>query len=84
VRRLRAAWLQLLGSLASARREADLSAELDAHVNLHIDDQVRAGIPREEARRQALLKLGGVEPTSEQMRDRRGVPMIDALLLDLK
>lgn len=84
MRRLRAAWLRLLGSLASARRKVDLSAELDAHVNLHIDDRVQAGIPRDEARREALLKLGGVEPTSEQMRDRRGVPIVDALLLDLK
>jgi len=81
---LRAAWLRVVGTFASAQRESDLSAELQAHIDLHIDDQVRAGLPRDEARRQALLKLGGVEVTGDHVRDRRGVPVIDALLLDFR
>lgn len=84
MRGLRAAWLRLFASIAPARSDNDLSAELESHLNLHVDEQVRLGMPREEARRQALLKMGGVELTRERVRDQRGVPMIDALRLDLK
>ncbi|MQA31102.1 MAG: FtsX-like permease family protein [Luteitalea sp.] len=84
MRRLRVAWRRLLGTFAPARRDADLAAELETHINLHLDDQVQAGMSREEARRQAVLTLGGIESTRDQIRDRRGMPMIDTVWLDLK
>src|SRR5690349_18775483 len=37
-----------------------------------------------EARRQALIKLGGVEQTKEIYRDRRGIPLIEGLLKDFR
>ena len=37
----------------------------------------------EAARRDALLKLGGLDATKERYRDRRGVPVLDALWQDL-
>ncbi len=37
-----------------------------------------------EARRQALIKLGGVEQAKENYRDRRGVPALETLLQDLR
>ena len=57
-----------------AGRRADVSsrAELESHLQLHIDDNLRAGMTPEEARRQALIALGGVEATKEAYRDRRG------------
>jgi hypothetical protein len=66
------------------RGEDDLSDELASHLQLHIDDNLRAGMTPDEARRQAVLKLGGVEPVKEHVRDRRGLPWLDALGGDLK
>jgi putative ABC transport system permease protein len=51
---------------------------------MHIDDNLRAGMDTEEARRQALIKLGGIEQTKESYRERRGLPVLDTLLQDLR
>ena len=37
---------------------------LEGHLQLHIDDNLRAGMTPEAARRDAILKLGGLEPTT--------------------
>lgn len=79
------AWLLRLGkSLHKGRSEAELSAELESHLQLHIEDNLRAGMTRDEAQRDALLKLGGIEQTKEQYREQRGFPVVDALLQDLR
>ena len=41
---------------------------------MHMADLVRSGMSADEARRQAVLTLGGVEQTKESYRDRRGLP----------
>lgn len=46
-----------------------LAAELDAHIALHADEQVRQGLPRAEALRDARLHLGGVLQTRERCLD---------------
>jgi putative ABC transport system permease protein len=58
-----------VGVLASERSERDLSAELESHLQLHIDDSIRAGVTPQEARRRALIALGRIEQTKEQYRD---------------
>ena len=60
------AWLRRLGGIFnSTRRDREFAEELESHLQMHIDDNVRSGMSRDEARRQALLKLGGVEQTKE-------------------
>ena len=51
------------------KRERDFSAELESHLEMHTADNVRAGMTADEARRQALIALGGVEPTKERYRE---------------
>ncbi len=78
-------WLLRLGELfGRERRERELVAEMDSHLQMHIEDNLRAGMNTAEARRQALIKLGGVEQTKEIVRERRGLPMLDALVQDLR
>jgi putative ABC transport system permease protein len=84
LRRMRAFLLRLLDPIVRRARERELEAELQAHLQLHIDDNVRAGFSPDEARRAALLKLGGVEAVKERYRDRRGLPLLDTLLLDVR
>lgn len=84
IRQLRAAVLRLRGVVWSRRLDRDLAAEIESHLQLHVDDNLRAGMTPEEARRQALLALGGVEVTKERLRDRRGLPAIDTLAQDIR
>jgi predicted permease len=84
MRRLRA-WFSRLGGLFSKRRrEQDLSAEMESHLQLHIEDNLRSGMSQAEARREALMKLGGVEQTKENYRERRGLPLLEVFLQDLR
>jgi putative ABC transport system permease protein len=84
MRRFRA-WLVRLGGLfRKERSDADLAVELESHLQMHIEDNVRAGMTPEAARRDALMRLRGVEQTKEGYRDRRGLPWLDTLLQDLR
>ncbi|MFY9936962.1 MAG: ABC transporter permease [Silvibacterium sp.] len=83
MRRLRALWLRVRGMFASGRAEAEFSAELESHLAMNIEDGVRAGLSREEARRQALIRLGGMEQAKIAQRERRGLPKVEALGRDV-
>jgi len=79
------AWLSRLGGLfGRRRREQELSAELESHLQLHIEDNLRSGMSPAQARREALMKLGGVEQTKETYRERRGLPLLEVFLQDLR
>ena len=79
------AWLMRFGSLFGKRRRGrEFAAELESHVQLHIEDNLRAGMPLGEARRRALLQLGGIEQTKENYRDRRGLPWLETTLQDIR
>jgi predicted permease len=74
--------LRLAGMLPNARRERELSDEIESHLQMHVDDNVRSGMTPELARRNAVLKLGGVEPTKEAWRERSTIPVLEHLLQD--
>ncbi len=79
------AWLQRLrGVFDKHRYDREMQEELESHLAFHIEDNMRAGMTTVEARRVALMKLGGMEQTKEAYRDRRGLPMLEVLLQDLR
>jgi putative ABC transport system permease protein len=84
MRQLRAWFVRLGGFFLRNRSERDLVAEMESHLQLHIEDNLRAGMSSEIARREALMKLGGIEQTKEIYRDRRGLPLLEALFQDLR
>jgi putative ABC transport system permease protein len=84
MRWLRVFALRVAGLFAKSQRDREFAAELDGHLQMHIDDNLRSGMSAQEARRQALLKLGGVEPTKEIYRERRGLPLLETVLQDLR
>ncbi len=81
---VRAWMLRLFAVFGSSRSERDLSAELESHLQLHIDDNINAGMTAPEARRRALIALGGVDQTKERYRDRRGLPLFESIVRDLR
>jgi len=64
--------------------DRDLSDELAAHLEMHIVDNVRVGMSPEEARRAALMQLGGMEQTKESMRERRSVALLETAVPDVR
>jgi len=82
MRLLRTFLFRLRGVFSERRGDREMQEELASHVQMHIEDNVRAGMTPLEARRQALLKLGGVEQTKEAVRDQRVLPWLDSLLAD--
>jgi len=84
MRWLRALCYRLGGVFGKERRDHDFSAEMESHLQLHIEDNLRAGMSPAEARREALMKLGGVEQTKENYRERRGLPLLETLLQDTR
>src|SRR5262245_10790963 len=84
LRQLRAFLVRLFGVLNRARREREFAEELESHLAMHIEDNLRAGMSPEEARRVALLKLGGVTLTKECYREQRGLPMLETLFQDVR
>ena len=79
---------ELLNRLASffkrADRDRDLDAELQAHIAFATDENIRAGMKPDEARRQAMLRFGGLESAKELHRDARSLPFLECLLQDLR
>ena len=82
--RLRGILLRLHGLAPSQQREQDFNAELDSHLQMHTDDNLRAGMSTAEARRQAILTLGGVEHTRQSYRDQSTLPLLENLLQDVR
>jgi putative ABC transport system permease protein len=84
MRLLRAWFLRLAELFHRERRDRELAEELESHLQMHIEDNLRSGMSPKEARRNALIKLGGVEQTKESYRDRRGFPVVETLLQDIR
>jgi predicted permease len=70
--------------LRSSQLERDFSSEMAAHLELAVEENLKVGMSPAEARRTALLDLGGVEQTKQNVRDHRGIPFLETLLQDLR
>ena len=84
MRQLRAWLMRLKGVFLKDGRERDLAEELESHLQLHIDDNIRAGMSPQEARRVAVMKLGGVDQAKESYRDRTTIPSLESVIQDLR
>jgi predicted permease len=84
VRAVRASLRRLRGFFSGRRTESELAAEIQSHIELHIDDNIRAGMTPDEARRAALVKFGPLEAIKEEYRERAGIPILEILLQDLR
>ena len=78
-------WIFKLGGLFNKqRKDRELDDEIESHLQMHIEDNLRLGMTSEEARRGALIKLGGIESTKEAYRDQRGLPLLETLWQDVR
>ncbi|HEV2424503.1 MAG TPA: ABC transporter permease [Terriglobia bacterium] len=72
------------GLLTLRRDDQDFTQEIDAHLALLTAENVRRGMTPEEARRAALVRLGGVTQLRETNRELRGLPWLETLAQDIR
>jgi predicted permease len=74
-----------LSSWTTARtNEERMRAEIEAHIALQTDENIRAGLSADDARRQAMWKFGPVEAVKESYREQRGLPSMETLIQDTR
>lgn len=66
------------------RDDERLREEMEAHVAMQAEENVRAGMTPIEAHRQAVLTLGAVEAIREQYHEEEGLPLLEHLLYDFR
>lgn len=84
IRQLRASAIRIVNLFTGAASERELAEEMESHLQMQIDDNIRSGMAPEEARRQALIRFGGVEVVKERYRDRRSIPALETLVADIR
>ena len=62
-------WARVSGLFSRNRREREMADEFSSHFEIHVADNIRAGMNPDEARREAMLKFGSVEAARESVRE---------------
>ena len=75
---------RLINFATGRTQDARLREEIEEHIALQTAENVRAGLSPVEARRQAMLKFGGVEAMKQDYRAERGLLFIENLLQDAR
>ena len=84
MRKLRALLFRVLGLAHRRAEDQAFAEELQSHLQMHMEDNIRKGMTPEQARREALLKLGGAEATTQAYRDHNTLPFFETLWQDLR
>jgi putative ABC transport system permease protein len=66
------------------RVDADLEREVPSHLEILIEEKMRAGMPAAEARRAARIEMGGIEQVKEQVREKRMGNWLPSVLSDCR
>ncbi len=75
---------RLRGLFRKPHLDADLDAELRAHLEMLTEENIRRGMNPKEAAHAAHREFGGFEQTKELYRDQHSVQFFDALAQDLR
>ena len=75
---------RLLNFTARRRGDERLREEMESHIAARTEENIRAGMTPEEARRHARLQFGGVETIRDDYHDEEGLPFVENLLLDVR
>ena len=81
---LRTFFMRLTSIFLRRHHDDDLTAEMNSHLQMAVDLNLRKGMSAENARRQALVDFGGIENVKELYRDQRGLPMLETTLQDIR
>jgi predicted permease len=82
--RLRRLIVRLVAFGRARRDEERMRAEIEEHLALQTEDNIRAGMTPQEAKRRAVLKFGAVEAVKEEYRDEQRPRLLDDLVQDVR
>lgn len=77
-------WKRLIGLVHTEREDDEFSVELESHIAMHVDDGIRSGLSANEARRRALIQIGGAEQVRQSRRERYSLPWLENLMRDVR
>ena len=72
------------GLFAHNRLERELDEEIHFHLEMQIEDNLKAGMNPAEARYAALRRFGGLEPMKETYRERSTFALVETTVQDLR
>jgi predicted permease len=83
------AWIRALASrtrasLSTRQMDQEFARELDAHLDMLAEENVRRGMSTEEARRAARIRLGGRTQLQETNRELHGLPALETFFQDTR
>jgi hypothetical protein len=84
MRSLRRFFTRMFNSATRRAHDERLREEIEEHIALGTTENIRAGLSPVEARRQAILKFGGMEAIKEDYRAERGLQFIETFIQDLR
>jgi predicted permease len=82
--RLRVLIARMRGFFAKGKQDRELNEELQAHLEMLVEEKRRQGMSKEQARQAAGLDLGGIAQTEEAYREARGLHFVETFLQDLR
>jgi putative ABC transport system permease protein len=77
-------WARVTGLFLSSQQDREMAQEFESHLQMHIDENIRAGMSPEQARREALVKFGGMEAAKESVRETSRMMWIETSLRDVR
>ena len=81
---LKRAFARVKGVFRTRKHDPAFDEELQSHIELATDDFIRRGMHPQQARRAALLELGGVEKAREARHDQGTLPILETTLQDVR
>src|SRR5579859_3300205 len=84
MRALRRLWKRIRNFTAGRNAELRLHEEMEQHLAFQTEENIRAGMKPQEARRQAVLKFGPTETIRESYHDEGGLPVIETVIQDCR
>jgi predicted permease len=73
---------RLLAVFRGGAMDRDFAQELESHLEMMVEDNIRCGMSPAEARRRAAVRLGAASSLQSQHRDTRGFPAVEGLFQD--
>lgn len=81
---IRRLWNRLRASIRRDEEDAIFREEIGEHLQLMTEERIARGMSAEEARREAILRLGGIAQLEEAHRDWRGLPVLENFAADIR
>ena len=84
MRALKRLFTRLVNFAVDRHVDERLREEMESHIGLQTDENIRAGMIPEEAHRQARLKFGAVEAIREDYQAERSLAVLENSLFDIR